>query len=365
MLCLASWCGVSDSKQKSKDESNDFQVFSKLGGTLLGTVRRPCLDDAFLVLRNIQDHAAKLIPRRDQASPRYLALFVGQKRLTGAEFPFIDQVNIEEGRQVLDAVNGALRIDVLWDEDESCAKRRLRQMGYAVTSSVHHGRDGTASRSLHVNARNATKSNPLELEAFGLLVPKVTSIYTTQTRLCGMDKFSDLQTLVGEASLQEVDFEALARIETLRNLNLRLAAPLDANIAPMRNLQTLCVEVLVDSRIPVELSELTRLEELGLHGKFVGHIPFQLCKLSRLAELDLSNTRLEGALPKGFSELKLLRKVRLERTEIDSGWLNGWRGRLAGWKRCMERDGVGFVWMLFDYSKVVHKFPDIATCGRL
>jgi hypothetical protein len=348
MLCLASWCGVSDSKQKSKDESNDFQVFSKLGGTLIGTVRRPCLDDAFLVLRNIQDQTAKLIPHRDQASPRYLALFVGQKRLTGAEFPFIDQLDVGEGQQVLATLSDALRIDVLWDEDESCAKRRLRQMGYAVKSPVHRGRDGTASRSLHVNARNVTKSNPLELEAFGLLVPKVTSIYTTQTRLCGINKFRDLHTLVGEAPLQEVDFVALARIETLRGLSLRLALPLDANIASMRNLRTLCVEVLVDSRIPVELSELKRLEELGLHGKFVGNIPFELCKLSRLAELDLSNTNLEGTFPKGFSKLRLLRKVRLERTEIDSGWLNGWHGRLAGWKRCMKRDGVGFVWMLFD-----------------
>lgn len=327
MLCFFAWCGVLASKQTWKD----VRVFSKLGGTLLGSIRRPCVDDtvqAYMVLRDIQDQASKLLSHRDQAASRFLALFVGQKRLTCAEFPFIDQLDVEEGQQVLLTLNGAMRIDVMWDEDESCAslaKRRLRQIGYSTMITTHRHRDGTASTSLSikVDANPVTNFNPLEFEGFNGLVPRVTCIVTSQTRLFGMDKFRHVQRIKCLAHLQEVDFEALAWIKTLRDLSLHLEHPLDANVATMRNLRTLCVTMHVNSNIPVELGDLMNLEELALHGTFVNDIPSQLCKLSRLASLDLSNTNLVGEVPNELSRLALLKRLDLSGTKVSNG-LHGW-----------------------------------------
>ena len=216
----------------------------------------------------------------------------------------------------------------MWDEDESCAslaKRRLRQIGYSPMTTTHRHRDGTASKSLSikVDANRVTNFNPLEFEGFNVLVPRVTYIITNQTRLLGMDKFRHVQRLKCQAPIQEVDFEALARIKTLRDLSLHLEYPLDANVAKMRNLRTLCVSMHVNSKIPVELGDLTNLEELALHGKFVNDIPSQLCKLSRLASLDLSNTNLVGEVPNELSRLALLKRLNLSGTKVSNG-LHGW-----------------------------------------
>ena len=117
MLCLHTHFGALPTRLASIK----LKVFSKLGGNFLGFVDKPCLQSlqnagkAYTMLRNMQARAALLL-KHAYLPPRYLALYVGSKRLTIPSFPFEDCLD-QEQLGLLGALHGAERIDVMYDGD--------------------------------------------------------------------------------------------------------------------------------------------------------------------------------------------------------------------------------------------------------
>lgn len=111
MFVLTVWLGVFGTLLRNNKQ---IKVYSKLGGSFLGSVLRPCSSDAYSMMRSLQDQVAKIF-RHPRRPSRYLALFIGEKRLVGPSFPFVKTLDQEESKQVFDAVREASRIEVLWE----------------------------------------------------------------------------------------------------------------------------------------------------------------------------------------------------------------------------------------------------------
>ena len=69
--------------------------------------------------------------------------------------------------------------------------------------------------------------------------------------------------------------------------------------------------------IPVELSQLTNLKNLGLHdNKLTGQIPTELSQLTNLTHLNLSGNKLTGQIPTELSQLTNLKNLGLDFNEL-------------------------------------------------
>lgn len=127
MLSLLSWCGT-------LCEQDRWQVFSKLGGSRLGSIDKHRLGlasklasklesklaslDTSTILRNIQREASCFF-KHPCRSFRHIALFVGAVRLTPDGFTY--HANTKSDSRVVDILAKATRLDVMWNEDDSYA----------------------------------------------------------------------------------------------------------------------------------------------------------------------------------------------------------------------------------------------------
>ena len=342
MLSLLACFGCSP----CKTFETTIQVYSKLGGTFLGAIKRPCLKkevDAYSVLREFQDRIATWLCHPKMPS-RYLALFADTLRLTSQDFPFVDQVDVKSSQQVLGALGKAWCIEAIWDEDPTRAKSRLESRGVQVRVSGHK------LSLLHRGGEYLKELLPMEVEAFtfGDTIRDVFVNSGAETLGC-IHSFPHLERLTSRL-LKEVDFERLAHIKTLVHVNFGVEC-LHEDVGLMTSLKALSIETNDVGCIPTTIGLLTRLTMLCLMGGFTktipselgnlgeltcltiedtrvsGSIPSELCRLTRLSTLDLShNFHLEGSLPEEFYKLKLLSFLCLDDTPVKTkGFLDGWQ----------------------------------------
>lgn len=316
---------------------------------MLGKVCKPCCGDAYSVLRDLQDQAAKLL-RHPNRPTRYLALFAGSKRLTSSSFPFVKHLTPHEDQQVFTELDGLGRIDVLWDEDVSHAENALRDMGLSVESVYEK-----------LTIMNVDESNsfedalPPELEVFGFeeAVKKI-KLFHFAKKLGSVELFPHLEKLeypFNNGMVNEVDFVELAKSKTLYDLNINLNGTLGKQVGLMTNLTILSISALTATRIPTELGLLTNLTKLGLSDLFEGDfpsevgtlqdlrsltlsdtnitsVPTELCNLAALSEMYLyDNLFMKGSLAEHFTKLKSLRILYVYRTLVDTGSMDGWEER--------------------------------------
>ena len=344
MRSLVAWFGA-----QPKPTCNKIQVYSKLGGTFLGAIQRPCLKevDAYSVLREFQDQVATWLCHPKMPS-RYLVLFVGTLRLTSTDFPFVDQVDAKSSQQVFGALGKALRIDAMWDDGIECAKSRLASKGFRVLVSGHRLSLYKMNNIHDIQRKDVL---PMEVEAFTFR-DTIRDVWVNcgAQRLGCIHVFPHVEELGLGGWLQEVDFKRLAQIATLTDLNIRTTC-LTKDVGFMTSLKALSVETSNVGCIPTTIGLLTRLTNLWLLGAFAqtipsevgnlvelsaltikstnvsGSIPSEVCKLTRLTNLDLSwNPHLEGALPEEFCNLGLLSNFCLYNTPVEAkDFLKGWQ----------------------------------------
>ena len=94
MFCLQTWTGVVCTTPSTPNKPNNpkVEVWTRLGGGFLGFVDKPDCQSyrsVYYVLRNLQDQVAKFFSHPTRPS-RYIALFVGDTRLTSPGFPFAE-----------------------------------------------------------------------------------------------------------------------------------------------------------------------------------------------------------------------------------------------------------------------------------
>ena len=338
MLSLLAWCGFLPKKL------HEWEVYSKLGGNLLGRVPKARLADAYTMVRSLQDQIS-LFYKHARRPPRYIAIFVEQTRLTSPDFPFVDQLGLQEAEKVFAALGGARRIDVLWDESDQLARtwlwsqgRQAHQTDTRLVVFSHSGRDVKYYQAL-----------PLQLEMFSfqaIPIERIDIAFNAQ-ELNGVDMFPHLEELSCRA--ENVDFAALSRSKTLVALDLGLPV-LAQQVGVMQNLQTLKVHVptTTSSCVPTELGLLTNLSKLCLMNNFTGDLPSEVGNMQGLLELTLGHTRLSklpdelrslsklkvlkvdyntnirGALPEGLCELRFLRHVSLKGNLIHFAATDRW-----------------------------------------
>jgi hypothetical protein len=78
----------------------------------------------------LQDQIAVLL-RDERAPPKYLALYVEDVRLTKPDFPFVDQLDLEDQAKVVKALQSAC-VSVMYDTDENNAEASLKARGLCV-----------------------------------------------------------------------------------------------------------------------------------------------------------------------------------------------------------------------------------------
>ena len=248
--------------QPCKTFGASIQVYSKLGGTFLGAIQRPCVKnvDAYLVLRELQDRIATWLCH-PKMPPRYLALFVGTLRLTSPYFPFVDRLDVESSQQVLDALGKTFRVDAMWDEDLTCAKERLASKGLIVTVSGHKV---SLLRDVYDVDLNEVLTMEVEAITFRNTIREVW-VYTRGETLGCINLFPHLEKLSCGACLKEVDFERLAQIKTLTNLDISTTCLTD-DVGLMTGLKSVRLATSDVGCIPTTIGLLTRLTHLALGG---------------------------------------------------------------------------------------------------
>ena len=343
MRSLVAWFGA-----QPKPTCNKIQVYSKLEGTFLGAIQRPCVKhvDAYLVLRKLQDQVATWFCHPNMPS-RYLALFAGTLRLTSQDFPFIDHLDAKSSQQVLAALGTTFRVDALWDEGIECAKSRLASKGLQVKVEGHK-----LSILREVHGIDLKELFPMEVEAytFGDTIREVWANFHAEKLGC-IHLFPHLEKLDCGGCIREVDFKRLTQVKTLTNLDICTTCLTD-DVGLMSSLKVLTFEASDVGCIPTTIGLLTRLTDLVLDGRgftqtipselgqldeltslairsthLSGSIPSELCKLTKLVSLSLPwNDRLGGSLPNEFCNLKLLTYFNLYYTPVKTnGLLNRWK----------------------------------------
>ena len=346
MLSLLLCFGAAPRKDKQ-----EIKVFAKLSNGFLGRIPRPRFANAYSVLRDLQDQAARLLAHTNRPA-RYLALFVGSERLTSPSFPFVKQLDSKEEQRVSDTFGGARRVDVLWDEDFTYAKDALRKMDLIVDFVDGRLAIKSAVDGLHGLHLLEDALVP-ELEVFGF-EEAVTEIqlFCNAKNVGKVDLFPHLQKLgypYNNKAVNHVDFVELAKSKTLRDLDINLNGVLDKQVGLMTNLTCLSLLANKPTNLPTELGLLTNLERLSLHkhfeGKFpsevgnmqglrrlvvartnIANVPAELCDLEALLEMTLGrNGSMEGSLAQNFSKLKSLRVLCLYKTPmVDTPNMDGW-----------------------------------------
>ena len=330
MLSLLAWFGAQPTPTCNKPR---VKVYSKLGGMFLGCIAKPCsqsLQDAttaYITLRDMQAKAALLL-KHAYLPPRYLAIYVGSKRLTNQSFPFKDCLD-QEQLGLVGALHGAGRIDVMYDGDTAfdVAKASLETKGLVAFLE---------SETLRVlehpsNSTQRTVLAPCELDLWGFNYRVENLIFHNSAATIGdLWAFPGLKSLkmLFPCTVQIVDFLSLARtckLLTWLAIEFDGASSSLVGISKLSNLERL--EVTANSgrstlSVPCEVGSLSKLTRLSFCGPQVaGKIPSELGQLRRLNALEFNRTNLVCTIPSELGHLSELRELRLTNNKYLHGEL--------------------------------------------
>lgn len=313
MLALTSWLG-GVSLRFSTPKLLVLDVYSKLGGNKLGQVKRPLLDrhnkfTAFQTLRDMQDQIARFFAH-SRLPPRYIAIFVGQVRLTPKNFMFAKTLYHQTCDVVQRVLQGAESISVMYDDGDALAS--LANFDISFVS-------GVLNVACPVEVYTILLPQ-LEVACFDYSLVKTIKSPIRAFELGSIACFPFLEELciTGGLKFDTNIFHDLyqSRIKRLTITFEMLTLPHGVDL--MVNLTSFDVTLVPPNttrlcqKIPSELGLLTNLENLVICGNgFGGRVPHQIGQLSRLRALTIRGTQVT-ALPTGLGDLACLEHLDLE-----------------------------------------------------
>ena len=359
MTLVLAWTGISLRLQVHKPTTlkKKAKLVSKLSGKVLGEVAFDLSDvsrsavnnasRAYFVLRDVQVQAYKLMPH-EWRGHEDIMLFVGQECLVPPDLAFRDFLTQEEADKVINFLDTAEQVDMLWDNDAWATQ---------VVEALPQGFVKTNKTSLALVYHDMHLECPLEVVAFGNKrnITSVTcsspivfarkdlgflrrleqakklclsSVVPTDWACCanivhiaiyhadipeGISCLANLRALFcyGVSSFP-ADFDKLKVLVLHANgclIDLEVVANMTSlNMLEVSNLQS------NNTCIPAKLGGLVNLEELVLrNNNFVGNLPSQLGNLARLKSLvvveknSLDLTCPDKVLELGLAKLQLSR----------------------------------------------------------
>jgi Leucine-rich repeat (LRR) protein len=237
-------------------------------------------------------------------------------RLTKTNFPFVDQLDLEERTMVVKYLQGARSVAAMYDTDVNNAKASLEARGLSV---YVHALTSTAR--IHVmkkvggrpcNPTSVVALPELSVWSFHHSVASIVCNYTVH-KLGDFSCFPFLKHLGIErpGSVREANFKNLAPCKLLRSLRLNLGGATSTleGVGELVNL----IELVIDANayqaetrcsISTDVGKLSNLNVLQISGhNFSGRIPTEIGLLTSLHTLHFHHTDLSGAIP---TELGLL-----------------------------------------------------------
>jgi hypothetical protein len=245
-------------------------------------------------------------------------------RLTKPDFPFVDQLDLEDQAKVVKALQSAC-VSVMYDTDENNAEASLKARGLCVL--VRPCGANTLVQVVQVKHTSATtrQRNPepvLALPELGAwsIHRRVTSLrcgYTAH-KLGDFSCFPFLQHLILSCPsiVEEADLRSLAPCKLLEILKLGGSTITLGGVGELVALRQLIIDfsskhlshATTRCTIPTEVGKLTKLRLMRIGGDNVsGRIPTEIGLLTRLETLHLVDTALSGVIP---TELGLLSQLR-------------------------------------------------------
>jgi hypothetical protein len=333
MLCLSAWLGALPTRHVNK-----LKVYSKLGGSFLGFVDRPCLQNQvgslifYDTLRSLQDQVALIFKHKFLAS-KHIVVYVGTERLTKPDFPFVAQLDFEGQAQAASALQSVQSISVMYDVDLEAARASLKVRGLFAykTANVLTGRQITRQiTTLKPRPRMAVLALPaLDAWAFHYHVEHIQIFYEAK-RIGSLAAFPCLKSLDGTVS--KADFKRLATTcKRLERVWLHMDGPFTlCGVGELSNLQRLGVCYFKDEdviytchngvRLPSEIGNLSKLTALTLEGRpFCGCIPTEIGTLQNLKHLVLRATSLTHTVPTELGALANLEYLDFQHSRLLSG----------------------------------------------
>ena len=328
MLCLSAWLGALPTCHVNK-----LKVYSKLGGSFLGFVDKPCLQNQvgslifYDTLRSLQDQVA-LIFKHEFLASKHIVVYVGTGRLTRPDFPFV--VSFEGQAQAAGALQSAQSVSVMYDVDLEAARASLEDRGLSAYK-IGNVLTGRRTKTLkHSRPRMAVLALPeLDAWAFHYHVEHIQIFYEAK-RIGSLASFPYLKSLDGTVS--KADFKRLATTcKRLERVWLHMDAPCTLlGVGELSNLQRLSMHYFKDGDViyichngvslPSEIGNLSNLTALTLEGRpFCGCIPTEIGKLQNLKRLVLRATSLTHTVPTELGALANLKYLDFQHSRLLSG----------------------------------------------
>jgi hypothetical protein len=265
----------------------------------------------------LQDQIAVLLSN-ERAPPKYLALYVGDVRLTESDFPFVDQLDLKDQAKVVKYLQSARSVSAMYDTDVNNAEASLKARGLFV-EVVKAGNKVC----LEVEGKENNTMKVLALPELGTwsIHYRVDSLrcWHTANTLGDFSCFPFLRNLEMHhpSSIKEANLKSLVACKLLKVLELTLkgcSSTLDG-VGDLVNLKRIKIVVVSDDEacnerftIPTDVGKLSKLVGLYFSGLNVsGRIPTEIGLLTKLEVLDFRGTSLSGVIP---SELCLLTSLR-------------------------------------------------------
>jgi hypothetical protein len=320
MLSIVAWLGNLPASF-SRLAPNQASVYAKLNNKFLGVVVNPFAQgvgtfaSSYDAMRDLQDQVALLL-KHEYLPPRYLVLYVGDVRLTQPDFPFVNNLDLDDQAHVRSVLKDAQSISVMYFIDQSCAEASLKARNLIAgfrTSTLHVDRRTTLRE-----VTQPTLALPeLDVWAFGGSVHNIV-FHFKAIKLGSLEYFPHLRYLemFKPCEVAEVDFKSLATTcKMIQRLYVRLEASQSAldGLGELRNLTDLGMEILTPKNtlcfltIPTEVGKLVKLTRMRICGNVYGFIPKEIGQLTDLTSLSLHGTHLSGFLP---TELGLLTNLK-------------------------------------------------------
>jgi hypothetical protein len=341
MLAITVWSNLA-----KQDEL--VQVYSKLGGQLVGRISISKSLSMFDVLQDLCRQASKMMPH-ESLSVRNLALWVGSLRLTPCSFEFKESFTKEEEQEaseLLEKARRGKRVDIMWDDNYEHACNVLHD--HDITWRTFQVDDNNTVFVAHLGLENAfiprevvavqrrLGGSRISIESqtqvtrdlsFMDLIPSVeigleyvqpesfssSRVVHLAVRSCTVAPDIQLLSNLRIASIKQVD--SLPVGFSKLNLHTAVFDECDAHdaVEKVSHMQDLKVLHLLNCKytkptIPTQLGRLVSLETLRMiDNNFSGSIPTELGLLSNLRTLELVEYSgdLDLALPEEVATLRI------------------------------------------------------------
>ncbi len=360
-----------------------IQLRSKLGGKVLGEMKllqASCIVDKLV---EMQKYTSTLL--RHTRPWNFVKLFAGDTELTNDHFLFYHSLADEmllEGcveEAVVAEILSALHIvvDVMYQEDNTWAVKRLTDMGYYVyepprdesTLRVEGGGFlGVVPEVMVFDVATRTKLS-VGVNSLGLgdisIFPNLTQLVLeknyrycssllsvplkelrvpdlTNHVLLGIQNHRTLERLV-VAKCSHIP-ESLQGLSYLKHLNITTFCPpnIDLTHEPfptelgyLTNLESLAIETFkYKGCLPSEIGLLTKLKELTIRYSLEGNLPSEFGKLVNLQVLDFNSNLLFYDYKFSACTMPKLTKICARYTKARFKLGHGWTGQNSVWTRC-------------------------------